>query len=150
MTRPRRKARIVALKTLYEVDCSTHSPDEVLARLLQETTLPDEAADFAQGLVTGVLHNKQDIDDVIREFAPVFPVQQIAIVDRNILRLAILEVLFDNRVPVKAAINEAVELAKSFGGDASPKFVNGVLGSVVAAHVPQRNGQEPVQETKRV
>ena len=149
MSGTRRKARIAALKTLYEVDCSAHNPDEVLARLLQETALPHGAADFAQSLVTGVLHSKEGIDDVIREFAPAFPVQQIATIDRNILRLAIFEVLFDNRVPMKAAINEAVELAKGFGGDTSPRFVNGVLGSVVAAHPEQRSGEEPTEGTRQ-
>ena len=138
--RLRRKARIIALQTLYEIDCSTHKAEEVLARLLQEKVLPNETVDFTQSLVSGVLQNKQDIDDVIQRFAPAFPLEQIATIDRNILRLAIFEVLFDNRVPIKAAINEAVELAKSFGSDASPKFINGVLGSVVTACVQQRNG----------
>jgi len=137
MTGFRRKARTIALQTLYELDCSTHKPKEVLARLLEERALPDEAADFAQSLVKGVLQNKKDIDDVIRRFAPAFPVEQIALIDRNILRLAIFEVLFDNRVPMKAAINEAVELAKSFGSDTSWKFINGVLGSVVTACVKE-------------
>jgi N utilization substance protein B len=108
-----------------------------LARLLEEKTLPDEAADFAGSLVSGVLQNKKSIDDLIQRFAPIFPVNQIAPIDRNILRLAIFEILFDNRVPVKAAINEAVELAKGFGGDTSQKFVNGVLGSVVTTCIQQ-------------
>ena len=137
MTGFRRKARIVALQALYELDCSAHKPEEVLTRLLQEKALPNEAVDFTQGLVTGVLQNKQDIDDVIRRFAPAFPVEQIATIDRNILRLAIFEVLFDNRVPVKVVINEAVELAKSFGSNTSQKFINGVLGSVVAECIQQ-------------
>ncbi len=89
MTGPRRKARIIVLKTLYEVDSSSHSPDEVVARLLQETALPDEASDFAHSLVIGIIQNNQDIDEMIRIFAPAFPVQQIATIDRNILRLAI-------------------------------------------------------------
>jgi len=131
----RRKARTIALQTLYELDCSAHQPNEILARLLQEKPLPDEAADFARSLVNGVQQNKKNIDDVIRRFAPAFPIEQIAPIDRNILRLAIFEVLFDNRVPVKAAINEAVELAKSFGSDTSQKFVNGVLGSVTAVYL---------------
>ncbi len=128
----RRKARIITLQALYELDCSVHKPEEVLARLLEEKPLNDEAAEFAKSLIDGVLQNKREIDDVIRRFAPAFPVEQIALIDRNILRLAIFEILFDNRVPVKAAINEAVELAKSFGSDSSQKFVNGVLGSVAA------------------
>ena len=145
----RRKARTVALQTLYELDCSAHKPDDVLARLLEEKTLPDEAADFSRSLVDGVLQNKQNIDDMIRRFAPAFPIKQIAPIDRNILRLAIFEVLFDNRVPVKAAINEAVELAKSYGSDTSQKFVNGVLGSVVNAGMQQKNRQEAIKETEQ-
>jgi N utilization substance protein B len=137
MTGLRRKARTIALQALFELDCSAHKPKEVLARLLEEKTLPDEAADFAGSLVSGVLQNKKSIDDLIQRFAPIFPVNQIAPIDRNILRLAIFEILFDNRVPVKAAINEAVELAKGFGGDTSQKFVNGVLGSVVTTCIQQ-------------
>lgn len=143
----RRKARIVALQALYEIDCSSHKPEEVLARLLQEKALPEEATDFMQRLVDKVLQNKQDIDDVIRRFAPAFPVEQIAAIDRNILRLAISEILFDNRVPIKAAINEAVELAKSFGSASSQKFVNGVLGSVVAACIQTERSQEVIEKS---
>jgi N utilization substance protein B len=141
----RRKARTIALQTLYELDCSAHQPNEILARLLQEKPLPDEAADFARSIVNGVLGNKKSIDDVIRRFAPAFPIGQIAPIDRNILRLAIFEVLFDNRVPVKAAINEAVELAKSFGSDTSQKFVNGVLGSVTAVYLQDKKQEAPVK-----
>jgi N utilization substance protein B len=137
MTGFRRKARTIALQALFELDCSAHKPKEVLARLLEEKALPDEAADFAGSLVSGVLQNKKSIDDLIQRFAPAFPVNQIAPIDRNILRLAIFEILFDNRVPIKAAINEAVELAKGFGGDTSQKFVNGVLGSVVTTCIQQ-------------
>lgn len=143
----RRKARIVALQALYEIDCSSHKPEEVLARLLQEKALPEEATDFMQRLVDKVLQNKQDIDDVIRRFAPAFPVEQIAAIDRNILRLAISEILFDNRVPIKAAINEAVELAKSFGSVSSQKFINGVLGSVVAACIQTGRSQEVIEKS---
>jgi N utilization substance protein B len=149
MTGFRRKARTIALQTLYELDCSTHKTKDVLARLLEEKALPDEAADFAKSLVDGVLQNKRGIDDVIKRFAPAFPVNQIAPIDRNILRLAIFEILFDNRVPVKAAINEAVELAKSFGGDTSQKFVNGVLGSVVTACIKQGKQQEVIKKTEQ-
>ncbi len=137
MTGFRRKARTIALQALFELDCSAHKPKEVLARLLEEKALPDEASDFAGSLVSGVLQNKKSIDDLIQRFAPAFPVNQIAPIDRNILRLAIFEILFDNRVPIKAAINEAVELAKGFGGDTSQKFVNGVLGSVVTTCIQQ-------------
>lgn len=137
MVGARRKARIIVLQTLYEADCSSHEPEQILDRLLQEKTLTQPAVGFARELVTGILQSKQDIDDVIRKFAALFPVEQLANIDRNILRLAIFEILFDNRVPVKASINEAVELAKAFGSDTSPKFVNGVLGSVVAGLTQQ-------------
>jgi len=86
-------------------------------------------------LVSGVIQNREQIDCNIQNFAPAWPVAQIPVVDRNILRLAIFEILLDNKVPVKVAINEAVDLAKMFGGDNSSKFVNGVLGSVSALAV---------------
>ncbi|MFB3093045.1 MAG: transcription antitermination factor NusB [Dehalococcoidia bacterium] len=128
----RRKARITALKTLFEVDSVDHSPDHILERQLEEHSLPDDAAEFARHLVRGVMENYEQLDEVIRKNAPAWPLEQVAAVDRNILRLAIYEVVIDNRVPMRAAINEAIELAKEFGGEASPKFVNGVLGSVAA------------------
>ncbi len=128
----RRKARIAALKTLFEVDSVDHSPDHILERQLEDHSLPDDAAEFARHLVRGVIENYERLDEVIRKNAPAWPLEQVAAVDRNILRLAIYEVVIDNRVPMRAAINEAIELAKEFGGEASPKFVNGVLGSVAA------------------
>ena len=126
----RRKARIIALKALYELDSVSHQPQEILSRLLEENPAPADVTAFVQELVSGVLEHREEIDEVIRQKAPAWPLEQVAVVDRNILRLAIYEILIDNRVPVRAAINEAVELAKSFGGESSPKFVNGVLGSV--------------------
>jgi N utilization substance protein B len=80
--------------------------------------------------VNGVLENREAIDKTIGDTAPAFPIEQMAAIDRNILRLAIYEIVIDNRVPMRAAINEAVELAKEFGGENSPRFINGVLGSV--------------------
>ncbi len=128
----RRKARIAALKTLFEVDSVDHSPDHILERQLEEHSLPNDAAEFARHLIRGVMENYDRLDEVIRKNAPAWPLEQVAAVDRNILRLAIYEIVIDNRVPMRAAINEAIELAKEFGGEASPKFVNGVLGSVAA------------------
>jgi len=128
----RRKARAIALQALYEVNSVGHDVEKVLPRLLAESGLSEENASFVRGLVSGVLQNKGKIDQHIKNFAPAWPVEQIPIVDRNILRLAIFEILLDNSVPVKVAINEAVELAKKFGSDSSPRFVNGVLGSVSA------------------
>ena len=130
MAGARRRARVIALKALYEVDSVRHDMDETLTRLLTKERLSEENAAFARGLVSGVIQNKEKIDLNIQNFAPAWPLEQIPVVDRNILRLAIFEVLLDNKVPVKVAINEAVELAKTFGSDNSSKFVNGVLGSV--------------------
>jgi len=130
MAGQRRKARIIALKALYEMDTVAHQPEDILARLLDEAAAPPEVEAFARELVTSVLAHQEEIDEVIRQKAPAWPLEQVAVVDRNILRLAIFEILLDNRVPVRAAINEAVELAKAFGGESSPKFVNGVLGAV--------------------
>ena len=126
----RHRARALALQALYEVDSAGHRAEEVLNRLLTEERLPEENAKFARDLVTGVIKNKKKIDENIQSFAPAWPIEQIPVIDRNILRLAIFEILINNEVPVKVAINEAVELAKTFGADSSSKFVNGVLGSV--------------------
>ena len=130
MAGQRRKARIIALKALYEMDTVAHQPEDILARLLEEAAATPDVEAFARELVTSVLAHRKEIDEVIRQKAPAWPLEQVAVVDRNILRLAIFEILLDNRVPVRAAINEAVELAKAFGGESSPKFVNGVLGAV--------------------
>jgi N utilization substance protein B len=130
MTGVRRKVRAIALKVLYEVDSVGHDVDETLNRFLAEEELSEENAVFARELVSGVVRNREKIDHNIQSFAPAWPVEQISVVDRNIMRLAIFEILIDNKVPVKVAINEAVELAKTFGSDNSSKFVNGVLGTV--------------------
>jgi len=130
MTGGRRKARALALKTLYEVDLSGHEAEGVLTRLLAEERLSEENANFSGELVKGVIHNREQIDQNIKDIARAWPLEQIPLIDRNILRLAIFEILIDNKVPIKAAINEAVELAKTFGSDSSSRFVNGVLGSV--------------------
>ena len=135
----RRKARVIALQALFEVDCTDHELEESLDRLLEEASLAEEGKLFARELAGGVLKNKGRIDSMIEIYAPAWPVAQLAAIDRNILRLAIFEILFDNKVPVGAAINEAVELAKTFGSENSPRFVNGVLGTV-SAHASKERG----------
>jgi N utilization substance protein B len=132
MTGPRRKARAIALQALYEIDSAGHEAEAVISRLLAGAELSEENVDFVHELVDRVVQNRGEIDRNIQRFAPAWPVGQISVIDRNILRLAIFEILFDNKVSVKVAINEAVELAKKFGSDSSPRFVNGVLGSVSA------------------
>ena len=128
----RRKSRIIALQALFEVDSVAHDAEGTLDRLLSEASLSEEGIAFARELVSGVLTNREKIDNMIQAHAPAWPVAQLAIVDRNILRLAIFEILLNNKVPVRAAINEAVELAKTFGSENSSKFINGVLGAVSA------------------
>jgi len=132
MAGTRRRARALALQTLYEVDSAGHDVEGVVAHLLATVELSEENDAFVRELVSGVIQNKGKIDKNIQSFAPAWPIEQIPVVDRNILRLAIFEVLLDNKTPVKVAINEAVELAKTFGSSNSSKFVNGVLGSVSA------------------
>ena len=130
MSGTRRKARTITLKTLYEIDSVSRDHGKVVERYLAEEDLSEENKAFVRELVNGVTDNKTAIDENIRKFAPAWPVEQLAIIDRNILRLAIFEILFDNKVPVKVAVSEAVELAKTFGSKNSAKFVNGVLGTV--------------------
>lgn len=133
---PRRKARVAALQALYEHDVSGHATLASLERLCAEESLTEAQAAFARDLVEGVIEQLTSIDDVIRQAAPQWPVAQLSAIDRNILRLAIREILMNNGAPIRAAINEAVELAKSFGSDNSAKFINGVLGSVSLSLAP--------------
>jgi N utilization substance protein B len=132
MSGVRRKARTLAIQALYEIDIAGHKADDVINRLLAEEGLTEENETFIRDIVAGVIDNKEKLDRNIKEHAPAWPIEQLPVIDRNILRLAIFEILIDNKVPVKVAINEAVELAKTFGADRSSKFVNGVLGSISA------------------
>jgi len=145
---PRRKSRIAALQALYEADMSTHAALAALDRLATDAKLTDAQAEFARDLLTGVIEHGDAIDDVIRQAAPQWPVNQLSAIDRNILRLAIREILMNNGAPIRAAINEAVELAKRFGSDNSAKFVNGVLGSV-SASLAQSSTQVPGSADQR-
>lgn len=132
----RRKAREVALQALYELECTQHTAAEVLEQRLDEKPLEPEGEAFARQIVTGVLSHAQDLDDKIRKYAPEWPLEQMALVDRGILRIALWEFGVGRLTPVKVAINEAVELAKEFGSDSAPRFVNGVLGAA-AAELPE-------------
>lgn len=147
--KPRHRARILVLQALYEADCAAHDIGQVLERLIEEATqpeggeqpahdsakdamLPEVGEQFARELAFGVSSHRDWLDTLIGRYAPEWPVDQIAIIDRNILRIAIYEILLGKETPVKVAINEAVELAKMFGSDSSGRFVNGVLGTLVA------------------
>ncbi|MCH8309500.1 MAG: transcription antitermination factor NusB [Chloroflexi bacterium] len=127
----RRRSRIAVLQVLCEVDSVRHDSEDVLDRRLVDEKFSPSAAEFLQGLSRGVLEKLSEIDKIISEFAPSWPMIQMAVVDRNLLRMAIFEMVMDFETPPKVAINEAVELAKVFGSESSPKFINGVLGSVM-------------------
>lgn len=126
----RTKARCVALQVLYECDLTGHSPVEVLEERLLEDPIDDGLADFSRQIIQGVLPITDKLDVFIAEHAPEWPMDQVAIIDRNILRIALWEFAVENCTPIKVAINEAIELAKLYGSDSTPRFVNGVLGSL--------------------
>ncbi len=126
----RRMARLAALQALYEASAVAHDPNEAFANVSAELGLTEQAEDFARRLVRGVLLHREQIDERIAELAPSWPIHQMALVDRNILGVAIYEIMFGG-TPPGAAINEAVELARAFGSDNSPGFVNGVLSTLV-------------------
>lgn len=126
----RRRARRLTLEILYEYDIAAHAPGEVLQRRLDEQPLERAVADFAGQLLFGVVGIQEQMDVLIARYAPEWPLEQMAIIDRNILRIAIYEFLIDGSTPTKVAINEAVELAKMYGSDSAPRFINGVLGTL--------------------
>ncbi len=126
----RRRARMIAIQALYELDLTDHQPGVVIQGRVEDGTLPEEGIQFVRHLVQGVLQHKPYLDGVIQRYAPEWPIEQMAPIDRNVLRMALFEFGIDGQTPVKVAINEAVELAKLFGSDSAPRFVNGVLGSL--------------------
>tara|TARA_Y100000310_G_C20695541_1_gene825430 strand:- start:1740 stop:2177 length:438 start_codon:yes stop_codon:yes gene_type:complete len=132
----RHLARSIAMQSLYEWDFSGGKQD--IEKITEKNTnefgpgLEQENKQFVMNLVNGVFKKKAAIDQIIEKAAPEWPLDQITIIDRNVLRLGLFELLYGNKeeVPPKVAINEAIELAKNFSGDSSGKFVNGVLGTV--------------------
>ena len=134
--KPRTRARSLALQVLYEVDVTDHQPGPVFEERLAEIEsegqpgLRPELAEFARQIIFGILPLAEKLDGMIAHYAPEWPFDQIAAIDRNILRIAAWEFAVSGETPVKVAINEAVELAKMFGSDNAPRFINGVLGSL--------------------
>ena len=126
----RTRARCLALQVLYEVDIANHPPAEVFRERLEDTPLSDDLAEFVRQIVFGVFPLIHELDHVIEKYAPEWPLDQIATIDRNILRISCWEFAIQNETPVKVAINEAVEIAKLYGSDSAPRFINGVLGSL--------------------
>ncbi|HEX2906835.1 MAG TPA: transcription antitermination factor NusB [Phototrophicaceae bacterium] len=127
----RSAARRAALQVLYEVDCAKHSVGDVITTRLQEPpALSKRAVRYLRRLVSGVMEHRHKLDTIIRQYAPEWPLEQVAIVDRNILRMAIFELSVQISTPVGVVIAEAVELAGLFGAEGTPRFVNGVLGAL--------------------
>lgn len=126
----RRRARRATLEVLYEYDIANHPPGEILVRRLEANELDIMGREFASQLVQGILENMEGTDVLIARYAPEWPLEQMAVIDRNILRIAIFEFIASDETPVKVAINEAVELAKTYGSDSAPRFINGVLGTL--------------------
>lgn len=152
MSANRHLGRIIALQTLYEQDfrleCgdSKFDFDAVLKRNLERYKEAVDDKKFIEALAKGVYKNQAKIDKIIIPIAPDWPIEQIARMDRVILRMGIYELVFTGDVPPKVAINEAVELAKSFGGDNSSKFINGVLGTVMRQNLDEPKSKK---ETKK-
>ena len=126
----RSRARAVALQALYELDATAHDEETVIQRRLDDDHTPPSEAAYAARVVQGERAKQGEIDMLIQRAAPAWPLEQMSRVDKSILRLAIFEMLHEPGLPPKVAINEAVELAKLFGHESSPKFVNGVLGTI--------------------
>lgn len=137
MSANRHLGRIVALQTLYEQDFRLSAGDksfklnEALKRNTKRYRHALEDVTFTEKLVKGVDHKQRELDEIIQPAAPQWPIAQIARMDRVVLRIGLYELLYETAVPPKVVINEAVELAKAFGGDNSSKFINGVLGTVL-------------------
>lgn len=138
----RHQARVIALQVLFEVDMTEHPLDDVLTRAIEEQEATEAIAEHVSRLVNGVLAHQEAIDGRIGEAAPAFPVDQLPLVDRNVLRIATYELMREPAVPPKAAINEAVEIAKRFGGPNSSKFVNGALRTILQGIESERSGAD--------
>ena len=131
----RHLSRSIAIQSLYEWDfknCDNNALPEIVERNIREFGSGLKERGFVENLVSGVAKHKQELDNIIEKAAPMWPLDQIDMIDRNVLRLGLFELIFENKeeVPPKVAINEAIELAKNFGGENSGKFINGVLGTV--------------------
>jgi transcription antitermination protein NusB len=127
----RTRARGIALQVLYEYDMTGHPVGEILEERISDEDLDESLQSFLRSIIIGVVPLIQQLDSVVYEHAPEWPLDQVAVIDRNILRIALWEFAVAQITPVKVAINEAIELAKIYGADSSSRFVNGVLGSLV-------------------
>lgn len=146
----RHLARTLVLQSLFEWDFNQQKqkPDRLLQNDTQEFAPEFDDQGFSQELVDGVVEHIDDIDALITKFAPLWPLDQITVVDRNVLRIGIYELKYVDDVPPKVAINEAIELAKTFGGPSSGKFVNGVLGSIFKSVDPKKHAESKKETTQ--
>ncbi len=135
----RTKARAIALQALYEYDLSHHPVGVILHDRFKEGDLDDKMKRFSEEIVLGVFPIIEKLDKVIAKYAPDWPLDQVASIDRNIIRIALWEFAVKKCTPVKVAINEAVELAKVYGSESTPRFINGVLGSLVSKYEEYRS-----------
>jgi N utilization substance protein B len=126
----RTRARSLALQALFEIDLTGHPMGLVVDQRIKDTPLDESLTHFVRQIVLNVAPIAETLDWVIAEHAPEWPMDQVAYIDRNILRIALWEIAIFKETPLKVAINEAVELAKEYGSDGTPRFVNGVLGSL--------------------
>lgn len=136
----------MVLQALYETDSVHHDPQQVIDNRLAEEPSDVEKESFTRRLFFAVLQNQVKLDAIIQQHAPEWPLDQVAVIDRNLLRMALCEMTITGDAPVKVVINEAIELAKDFGSDSSSRFINGVLGSIVnkGVVVAERKGKKPL------
>lgn len=127
----RRVARETTMKALFALDLGKNEPTEIMARLCEEDKIPSEAKVFSNYLLEGVLAKQHFLDKVIERYAIEWDLERMAAVDRNILRIALFELLYAEDMPAAIPVNEAIEIAKVYGGDESPRFINGILGKVI-------------------
>ena len=149
----RHLARTIAMQSLYEIDFNNYKTAEDYENIVKKNLLEfapnidDEG--FTKDLVFNVLENKSKIDSHISKFAPDWPIEQITLVDRNILRIGVYELMISKDIPSKVAINEAIEIAKKFGGESSGRFVNGVLGAIYKEKGNKSADEKPVKEQEK-
>lgn len=147
----RHLARTIVLQTLYQWDFNNKDKDQlpqIIKRNLKEFAPQFEDNGFIEHLVAGVVEHQPEIDKIITQFAPEWPIEQITMIDRNVLRIGIFEMKHDPEIPEKVAINEAIELAKTFGGESSGKFVNGVLGTIYKEILKEKPGGKAINPPK--
>ncbi len=137
----RHLARILAVQTLFEVDAARHDPQAVLDRQVEEHGAQPASRDFAWKIISCTLDHQEEVDALIRSAAPAWPLEQLAGVDRAVIRAACGEALYNIGTPVKVVINEAVEVAKQYGGENSGRFINGVLGTILSTESSTTSGK---------